>query len=75
MCYFEGHDQNPESVWQGTFRIFGVDVHCHNLSDGRRIIEQESVEKLLEAMASGNNELNKRELAAFSRWQRGETGE
>jgi hypothetical protein len=41
----------PESIWQGTFNVFGVDVVCHVLNDGRRIIEAESMAKMFAAMA------------------------
>jgi hypothetical protein len=41
----------PESIWQGTFNVFGVDVVCHVLNDGRRIIEAESMAKMFTAMA------------------------
>jgi hypothetical protein len=60
----------PASIWQGTFTLFGVEVKCHVLSDGQRIIEAESLRKVLEAMYSGA-ELNQAEVVRFGRWQRG----
>ena len=44
----------PHSVWQGSFRVFGVDIKCHVLSDGQRVIEAESMHNLMEAMANGS---------------------
>ena len=44
----------PCSTHVGTVRIFGVDLIVHNLDDGRRIIETESMAALFEAMASGD---------------------
>ena len=40
----------PKSVWQGTFRLFGVDVKCHVLDNGQRIIEADSLEELFTAI-------------------------
>lgn len=60
----------PHSVWTGSFHVMGVEVKCHVLSDGSRIIESDSVHKLLDAMASPGK-LEEGDLAAFSRWQRG----
>jgi hypothetical protein len=62
-----------ESVWSGTFRIFGVDLKCHVLSDGRRIIEADSMADLMEAMeAPGGKELG--DIEAFHRWKGGRNG-
>lgn len=65
----------PVSIRQGAFRIFGVEVLCHVLSDGQRIIEAESMERLLAAMADPGNTYDRdeaeREIEAFARWQRG----
>lgn len=44
-------DDLPSPVWSGSFEVFGVEVKCHVLSSGERIIEQESVEALFNAMA------------------------
>lgn len=62
----------PVSVWEGSFRLFGVEVRCHTLSDGRRIIETDSLRDLLNAMATEKDADGPGELEAFSRWQRGE---
>ncbi len=39
-----------QSVWQVSFRIFGVDLRCHVLSNGQRIIEADSMAELMEVM-------------------------
>ena len=40
-------DENlPTVIWSGLFRVLGVDVRCHVLDDGRRIIDAESMEAL-----------------------------
>lgn len=63
----------PQSIWQGSFKLYGIDVRCHVLSDGRRIIEAESMAALLEAMASPLQQPLEEagDIAAFARWQRG----
>lgn len=58
----------PEAVWSGSFEIFGITVRCHNLSDGRRVIEHESVTALLTAMENG---AEPGDLSGFSLWQKG----
>ena len=63
----------PSSVGYGEFTLFGVVMKCHVLSDGRRIIEAESMEKLFEAMAEpGCAVLDEDEIARYARWSRGE---
>jgi len=66
----------PEvSVWQGSFRIFGVEIKCHVLSDGRRIIEADSMAALLDVWSDSKLIANEGELIGeaerFARWQRG----
>jgi hypothetical protein len=63
-------DTTPKSVWSGTFRIFGVDVRCHVLDDGQRIIEADSVAELIEAMeAPDNRDIG--DIENFHKWQDG----
>lgn len=59
----------PHAVWSGSFHIFGVEVKCHTLSDGQRIIEADSMHKLLEAM--GDGPVVQHDLEEFAKWQRG----
>jgi hypothetical protein len=59
----------PTSIWQGSFRLFGVDVRCHVLSDGQRVIEADSMEELFEAMANGEEIGDIDE--GFARWIHG----
>ena len=64
-------DDIPTAVWSGTFRIWNIDLRCHVLSDGRRIIEQESFHKFMDALADGMPVADDTDLMAFFRWQRG----
>ena len=57
----------PQSVWQGEFTIFGVTLHCHVLSDGKRIIEADDLAALFEGRASGPTD--QAELERFARWR------
>ena len=58
------------AVWSGTFRLFGVDVKCHTLSDGRRVIEGDSMAALLDAM-HGGGAFPDSQTDEFTRWQAG----
>ena len=63
----------PVAVWEGTFRLFGVDVRCYVLADGQRIVHAEDRAKLLPVLA-GDPEGGPEDddaLVAFARWQRG----
>lgn len=67
-------DDLPTPVWSGSFKLFGVDVRCHTLSTGERIIEQDSVLQLFQAMGMSGGKLdadNAEAADAFARWQRG----
>ena len=61
----------PTAVWSGTFHLWGIDLKCHVLSDGRRIIEKESFEAFMDALADGMPVADDTDLMAFFRWQRG----
>ena len=66
-------DETPQSVWQGSFSVLGVEVKCHVLSNGQRIIEAESLNALFEAMGTTPpNKQTELEMAEFVRWQKGE---
>ena len=60
----------PESIWSGSFKLFGVDVKCHTLDNGERIIEADSVHDLIEAMELGFVP-DAEQLAEFARWRSG----
>ena len=42
----------PHSVWQGSFSLYGVEIKCHTLEDGQRIIEAGCLERLLDVLAA-----------------------
>lgn len=63
-------DDLPTPTWSGSFRLYGVDVKCHTLSDGRRIIEADSLAALLEAMASSGQPSG--QVHEFGRWRDGD---
>jgi hypothetical protein len=43
-------DVLPASVLQSELTIAGVTLKVHHLDDGRRVLEREGVDRLLEAM-------------------------
>lgn len=59
------------SVWSGSFQVFGVEVKCHTLSDGQRIIEAESFHNLMEAMGADRRTIDAEAMEEFAKWQRG----
>lgn len=61
----------PKSIWSGSFRILGVDVKCHVLNNGQRIIEAESLEAVMKAMADPTTTIDEAEIQAFARWRMG----
>jgi hypothetical protein len=75
----------PKAVWSGVFVVFGVELHCSVLDDGRRIIDAEDVAKLFAAIDAEDvaklfaameddaqpTEAEVEALDAFMRWQGG----
>ena len=60
----------PKAVWQGTFTIFGMELRCYVLEDGRRVINAEDVAKLFDEDHPVETD-QKGDLDAFAKWQRG----
>ena len=58
----------PRSVWSGSFVVFGVELKCHVLDNGQRIIEAESVAAFLEALASPDKP-DIGDMDGFTRWR------
>lgn len=63
----------PTAVWSGSFRLFGVDVKCHTLSNGQRIIEADSMAQLLDAMGSQDTPRETDDAKLFAAWRVGAT--
>lgn len=64
----------PQSVWSGSFYIFGVEVKCHTLSDGQRIIEADSFHALMQAMGASEptiDDYNADAMQGFAQWRAG----
>jgi hypothetical protein len=65
----------PTAVRSATFTLFGVELRCHVLSDGRRVIDAESFENFMAMMAAAphaGTEADLAEAQRFARWKRGE---
>jgi hypothetical protein len=60
----------PTAVWSGTFRVFGIDLKCHVLDTGQRIIDAESFQQFMDALADGQPVTDDEDLMAFLRWQK-----
>ncbi len=62
----------PEAVWSGTFKVCGVDLKCHVLDNGQRVIDADSFNQLfMVGTLSRALSDDPDELEAFSRWQKG----
>jgi len=64
----------PIAIWSGSFKLFGVEIKCHTLSDGQRIIEADSMARLLEAWSepSDNDYVEFTEdVERFAKWHSG----
>lgn len=59
----------PKALWSGSFHVYGVEVKCHTLDNGRAIIEADSFHALLEAMTNPTIEAG--DIENFERWKRG----
>lgn len=65
----------PYPVWSGSFRLLGVELKCHTLSNGLRIIEAESVRAFLDVLngcgVDVHHDADDEDAKAFARWQAG----
>ena len=68
----------PHSVWQGSFFLYGVEIKCHTLEDGQRIIEEGCFERLLDVLAAyksaavvPSGAATESAMADFVRWLNG----
>lgn len=65
-------DDLPHPVWSGSFMLGGVEMKCHVLSNGQRIIEAESIHSFFSAFGDeAAPEVDDAELEKFVHWQRG----
>ena len=66
-------DKTPESIWQGEFRLSSdLTMKCHVLSDGTRMIEEQSVIAFLKWLENGESiDADMDEFKNFVKWQAG----
>jgi len=46
-------DNLPKAVWTGKLNVFGLELNCAVLDDGRRVIDAEDVQRFCLAMENG----------------------
>lgn len=63
------NDDMPKSVWSGSFTVFGVELKCHTLDNGQRIIEADSLAELMEKM--GQSDMPVGDIDKFNYWKEG----
>ena len=61
-------DDIPKSVWQGSFPLFGVELKCHVLDNGERVLEADSVVAFFKGMNSPDTTIDEAESKRFSEW-------
>lgn len=62
----------PKAIWSNSFTIMGVEVKCHVLDNGKRVIDADSVEAFFAALASrAMTPADNVDLDSFIRWQAG----
>lgn len=66
-----GENDIPVSVWRGEFTLFGVKLHCHVLSDGRKIIEADDIAKLFSAKPIDPDDAALNEMRELFAWCKG----
>lgn len=64
-------DDIPEVVSSASFTIMGVEIKCHMLSNGQRVIGAESMDALFAVMGDDEVEVDPTdsEFLALLRWQ------
>ena len=60
----------PKSVWSGTFNVFGVELKCHILDNGQRVIERDSVAAFMNGLADMVDPADDPNIEDFMRWFR-----
>lgn len=66
-----GDEEIPHAVWSGEFDLGGVKMKCHTLSNGQRVIEQDSILEFFAAI-EGDFPIDPDAMTRFGRWQRGQ---
>jgi hypothetical protein len=54
-----------------TFTVWGVQMRCHVLNDGQRVIDAEDAQKFFTMLEEGAPIANDAELQAFTDWLAG----
>lgn len=58
----------PKAVWEGTFRIFGIDVRCAVLDNGKRVVNGDD---FLQVLSGNSDTLSPDDISEFMEWQAG----
>lgn len=62
----------PKSIAESEIVLFGVTLHCHVLDNGERIIDQEDVDRLFEALEiTDSREAKSEAMETLARFCRG----
>lgn len=58
----------PRAVWSGTVRVGSLELECHVLEDGRRIIEAASLERFFAALEENETHISPGDFDEFAAW-------
>lgn len=80
LCEEAQKQEIPKAISSATFKLFGVDVKCYVLDNGKRIIDESSIAALMEAMAAAPTVASvpvtcpgdSPDIEVFAKWQRGD---
>lgn len=62
----------PNATHESSINIAGIEMKCHQLDDGRRIIDVEGVNNFFEALANGL-EITESDALALAEFKQGKT--
>lgn len=63
--------EEHESICEGSLTIYGVEIHVHVLDNGVRVIAEDDIVKLFNAMADPNTAESEENLRAFAAFVKG----
>jgi hypothetical protein len=63
-------DALPQAIATSEMTIGGITLRCHVLDDGRRVLEADGMDRLVEALEAG--ELDVQDADRLGRWMKGQ---
>jgi len=67
----EDNEILPKAIWSGSFFLGGVEMKCHVLDNGMRIIDAESIEAFFRSAEEGIFNPTEEESINLGKWIKG----